>query len=63
MGKTFTLFYLYDNFNKDNEITENFFTVDFQEFSDVFRILNRDKIKAPDKLVHRIIKQARDKDF
>jgi len=63
MGKTFTLFYLYDNLNKDNEITGNFFTVDFHEFSDVFKILNRDKIKAPDKLVHRIIEQTRNKDF
>jgi len=63
MGKTFTLFYLYDNLNKDNVTTENFFTIDFQEFLDVFKILNRDIIKAPDKLVNRIIELSQDKDF
>ncbi|MGC9374864.1 MAG: hypothetical protein ACP5DQ_07465 [Bacteroidales bacterium] len=63
MGKTFTLCYLYDNLNKDNEPNENFLYIDFKEFSDVEKFLKRDIIKAPDKLVNRIIALSRDKDF
>ncbi|MDY6799701.1 MAG: hypothetical protein SVU94_00595 [Bacteroidota bacterium] len=63
MGKTFTLFYLYDNLNKDNVHNENFLSIDFKEFSDVENILNRATIKAPDKLVNRIIALSQDKDF
>ncbi|MDK2979462.1 MAG: hypothetical protein PWP52_2176 [Bacteroidales bacterium] len=63
MGKTFTLFYLYDNLNKDNVTTENFITLDLQEYLDVFKILNRDIIKAPDKLVNRIIALSQNNDF
>lgn len=63
MGKTFTLFYLYDNLNKDNVPNENFLSTDFKEFSDVEKILKRGIIKAPDKLVNRIIALSRDKNF
>jgi len=63
MGKTFTLCYLYDNLNKDNVPNENFLSIDFKEFSDVEKILKRGIIKAPDKLVNRIIALSRDKNF
>jgi hypothetical protein len=63
MGKTFTLFYLYDNLNKDNIPNGNLLFFDLTEFSEVEDILNRDLIKAPEELVNRIIALSRDKNF
>jgi len=63
MGEIFTLFYLYDNLNKDNVTNESFLDVDFNEFSEEMRILNRDIIKAPDELVNRVLELTRDKNY
>ncbi len=63
MGKTFTLFYLYENLNKDKVPSDKFFDLQFKDFSDVQNLLNLGKMKAPDKILNKIIDFARVKDF
>lgn len=63
MGKTFTLFYLYDNLNKDKVSSEKFFDLQFKDFTDVQKILNLGKLKAPDKIVNKIIDFTRFEEF
>lgn len=63
MGKTFTLFYLYDNLNKDKVSTGNIFETQFKEFSDIMHFLDRGKMKPPDKIVNRIIEFSRNKNY
>lgn len=59
MGKIFTLFYLYDNLNDDNLESGKFFDLEFKEFSGVLNYLNRNQIKAPDKIVNKILELSR----